>query len=497
MREIMKCRAPIHLVRSFFAAWMAMSMSLAVAKDHVIILTISNYAQKPLLGVKHDANNALQIANRLGYDTTNAVVLKDDQLRKADILQLFDKLPSQIQPGDRVFFYYSGHGASMLQGSQCVQSIVSQDESLIGLSELAASFDKIKQMTSNVVVILDACHSGGLQDLAVTRSLDTPLPLVTTKAWNPRKGELCYSPSNFAKGWNVDSSTSSTRSMQLPQSNFVFIAAAKESEVALDDSAKGGLATLGLLDCVSKPVPDTDGSGAISAAELAACAQGYVAVEVPKLNARTGQRYGEPTIEVNGNPNRPLNLKALHQNESVQPLLKAAYARKMFEQIVQGANSNWRFNIEMPTLMRVGEQAHVRYKSNHPGYVSVFYIGSDGKDISILADNIHIKETPVDEFSNLGSIPITEPAGSNVFLTYISSKHADTAGILAMTKRQKAPVSRQAVDELYRSTVLDACESHSKEGGIFRNAGALLLSEPSIACLGYAAMLTEIAGIKY
>ena len=49
----------------------------AKAADHVVIMAISNYVSAPLAGVRHDPQNALQLAEKLGYETTGATILRD------------------------------------------------------------------------------------------------------------------------------------------------------------------------------------------------------------------------------------------------------------------------------------------------------------------------------------------------------------------------------------------------------------------------------------
>ena len=102
----------------------ALAGGAAQARDHVLVLAISNYVQQPLRGVRFDADNALRLAAGLGYDTASATVLKDDALTTAGLQRALGRLSEGVAMNDRVFVYYSGHGASLREGKQCVQALV-------------------------------------------------------------------------------------------------------------------------------------------------------------------------------------------------------------------------------------------------------------------------------------------------------------------------------------------------------------------------------------
>jgi Caspase domain len=448
------------------------------AKDHVLILTISDYLDKPLPGVKHDADSALKIAASMGYDTSDVQMFKDRQLTESGMRRVLAEIPDRVQSGDRVFFYYSGHGASILQGNQCVQALVSQDARMIGLQELSRSLDLIKAKTSDVMVIMDACHSGGLQELAsVTRSgvvIETAQASpVSAKVWTARQGEVCHTPSNYAKEWDVD--VSLTRSMVMPQNNFVLIAAANEREVALDDSQRGGLATTALLDCLQNGVVDTDGSGAVSAKELAACAQQRVAQEVPKINARSNMRFTPHTVEVHGNTARALSIRPIQT--AVVGLSDAERTRRAFEQIVASSNGNWPLGIDMPTSVRLGDSATIRYSSAYPGYASMFYVGSDNKDIQMIFGNL-LKPATNGNMQTIGVLPITAPAGANTFLFVMSAAPLNTEMLLASAKDDKVKIDVTSIQRLqcemksqrnagkFVAQVNDGCEQKRNVGNI-------------------------------
>ncbi len=505
------------------AAVLAGCLALAAqAKDVVLVMTIANYAAQPLEGVKFDRRNALEIARLLGYDTAQATVLKDGQLTAQGLKEAIAQLSTQVERNDRVFVYYSGHGYSHLQANQCVQALVGQDGGLVGTAELNAQLDLIKARTSEVFVLIDACHSGGLGDMAVTRSAaptGSDLLLaqagIAAKVFQAKAGEACSSPVNFAKQWELPPGPPNTRAA-FPQGNFTFIAAANEREVALDDNMRGGLATVSLLECLRNGVADVDGSGAVSTRELVACAQGHLSADVPALNKRRGTRWTAHTIEGYGNVERALTaVKALPPVATAgvtspvpasgsTALISAAAARTLaaFDQVVAGSDGNWKVEVVMPGEVRMGTKAPVHYSSSQSGYLSIMYVGSDGKDIKGLASNLSV---PAATKRHVGDIPIVDCpggcGGENVFLFVFSSRKLNTAGLLNSARTGTTGMQagghlaelQCAADAGRKRNALSMQVPGSACANTYRNAQAMEVAS-SAEVEGYAARVIKVRG---
>ena len=98
------------------------------------------------------------------------MIFKDSQLTAKGLRDAIEMLSEKVWQNDRVFIYYSGHGYSQKEGNQCVQSLVGQDLALISSEEIDKQLDIIKKkLPSNVFVLIDSCHSGGLRDMVVNR----------------------------------------------------------------------------------------------------------------------------------------------------------------------------------------------------------------------------------------------------------------------------------------------------------------------------------------
>ncbi len=485
----------------------------AQAADHVVIMAIGTYPSAPLAGVAHDSRSALQIAEKLGYDTSSPTILKNEQLSASAMREALRQLAERVKVNDRLFFYYSGHGTSSLSGNQCVSSLVSHDEQLISTAELKTHFDRMKGKVQEALIIMDACFSGGHSVLA--RSNPGHL---RAKAWHPKADEVCDQPTNVAKAWQIPANTARGLG-PVPENNFTFIAAASERQIALDDPGRGGLATTSLLQCTSDGLPST---GLATARQLAACAQLHINASVPDLNARHGTRWTPHTLEVAGNQDRPLPTI-----KTTQPPMPAASAQppqaaityrtahdKPAKQVsaalrqiaTSGTNGNWAFQVS-PTAstIRLNEPIQRRvvrfpYTSSQPGYGYVLYVGTDGKDMKQL-----FPEPGENNFlpaqGEFPPLSIDPPAGDNTYLFLISQMPQDFSHIFEPPTQGRGhesdvEISAQAV------AVQCALAPQRNSGRIQtgspckdeRNSGRLQAVPVADGLQGYAAQMVVVSG---
>ncbi len=442
-----------------FAGMILVCCSLmAQAADHVLIMTISEYAPpRNLPGVRHDADNAFQLAQKLGFDVKTATILKDAQVTAQGMRDAFKTLAEKVQRNDRVFVYFSGHGFSALKGNTCAQGIVSHDEALVETRDLTGMLHAVRdRMPSDALVIFDACHSGGNRDMAVsgTRSVSKPVSgEVRAKVWTPKGGEYCHNPQNIlAANWVKPQ----TRGMSNPENNFTFIAAANEREIALDDPNKGGVATVGLLHCASQGAVDSNQSGTISYRELGNCTQEFIKETVPKIS----KQFAPHQLEMFGNIDRTIPViatpvAAIPANAANQSAHLAGQVRGAFREIAAGANANWGFDAQFDhEQVKLGSPVTLSYTSEYPGYAYVLYVGSDNHDIQQLYPDPgqHVLQPASKTYRTLvggSTATISEPAGENTVLVMFSKVPLDMSAVL---KGDSRPVSPQALSAVQRAT---------------------------------------------
>ena len=240
----------------------------ASASAYALILTIGDYRGEipKLSGVPYDTSTATEIAKRLGVPEANIRKYRDDELTLEGMRRALVELEAKVDGNSQVFIYYSGHGGRQLvsedDGSErCAESLISVDGAPLTDTELEARLKRIAQNSQKTIVFIDACHSGGV----TTRGAG--LKAYTAKSYVPPGGS-CSKPTNVL-----------TRNIQLVRApgsggaNFVHIAAARDSEISLDQPGKGGVASQAWLACLAGAARDIDGSGGLSADEIRSCAQ--------------------------------------------------------------------------------------------------------------------------------------------------------------------------------------------------------------------------------
>jgi hypothetical protein len=105
----------------------------------------------------------------VGVKKVNCKVILGSDATKAGIVAGFDWLANQIQPDDRLIFYFSGHGAQArdLEGDEadqrdevlCTYDIIPGERHTYLLDDqFSEILDKVN--TEDKIVILDCCHSG-------------------------------------------------------------------------------------------------------------------------------------------------------------------------------------------------------------------------------------------------------------------------------------------------------------------------------------------------
>jgi hypothetical protein len=277
---------------------------------HALIMTIGDYQGNipKLKGVAHDSATASDIARRMGVPAANIRTLKDGELTLEGMRRAFDELEAKLGGDEQIFIYYSGHGGRQLvqedAGERCAESLITVDGKGFTDAEMETRLKRMSGKTQKTIVFLDACHSGGV----TTRSVGTASALFTPKSYTPA-GQNCLKPSNvLTRGINTPKPPGSGGA------NFVHIAAARDSEVSLDQPGRGGVATQAWLACMSGAAVDGDGSGGLSAAEIQSCAQQRINEKLKNV-----QGFLPHHVSVTGNPATVLSYAVAPPAASAEP----------------------------------------------------------------------------------------------------------------------------------------------------------------------------------
>lgn len=253
------------------------------ALQHALIIGISTYADPRvpvLLGVPSDLVSARRIALAMGIPAAQITVLRDAEATKQNIVTQMGALGQRAGEGSRVLVYFSGHGTRWQDPAAggCVEGLLTYDSQAIVNREFAALAQPLSAKADKVIIMFDACHSGGVGSLrSSTRSLPASglRPKFFVKA--DEASTSCSRPANMRTRSLLGAGAAGID--QLPE-NVVQITSSRSDEVSFDEAGKGGLATQGVRDCMLGQAKDLDGSGSITLAEIESCAQDFVREKV-------------------------------------------------------------------------------------------------------------------------------------------------------------------------------------------------------------------------
>jgi formylglycine-generating enzyme required for sulfatase activity len=151
-------------------AWTALLIVLGMMPgyaDKRVALVVGNnrYANLPtdqqLRKAVNDARAVGDVLDRLGFD-----VIRGEDLDRRGLVDKLDELSRRLTAGDTVFFYFSGHGVSLVGGNYILPSDVPNVEpgqetrlARAALSESDIVADLQDRGVRIAVVVLDACRS--------------------------------------------------------------------------------------------------------------------------------------------------------------------------------------------------------------------------------------------------------------------------------------------------------------------------------------------------
>lgn len=358
------------------------------AEVHALIMTIGEYqAGIPRLkGVMYDVESARSIARQLGVKDEHVLQFHDEQLTLDGMKQAFDELDRRVEQGDKVFFYYSGHGGrERVQGpvARCAESLVTVDGYGLIDEEVEARLKKLSARAQKIIALIDACHSGGVATRALNLSAFTP------KYWSKggEGGDACRKPVNvLTRGIKLATQTAGGGG-----NNFVYISAARDNEISLDQPGKGGVATQAWLACLSGDAVDIDNSGGLSIEEIQGCAQKKIDIIMKGVPGFLPQH-----ISVVGNTRLVMTLASDEQRvpsasdgTQVEQVTSGATAPSTLLDIFNGRDDRRTVEITPDReKLKIGEDSFsFSLRSSHAGYLYLLMVGTDGKTFDVLFPN--------------------------------------------------------------------------------------------------------------
>lgn len=210
------------------------------------------------------------LREELGFDRENILILTNAEVTKANAINAIENwLIDGTSAGDRVFFYWSGHGSQLsdISGDEpdgLDETLVTYDFSSgqsLSDDELNALFSRIPDR--QITMVVDACHSGTIrrgdpsfdpnQPTARKASVADPVPI--------------YQETNEA----IDFFEPAFRDVEESNASIVVWSASASGQLAYtDNSARPprGLFTQGIIDGMRQSQADFDRSGLVTNSEL-------------------------------------------------------------------------------------------------------------------------------------------------------------------------------------------------------------------------------------
>lgn len=381
--------------------------------DRALIIGIGHY-QDPrasaLKGVVHDMESAKKIAKAMGISDGGIKYLRDSQATKENIIHALDGIGGVVGDGGRVLIYFSGHGTRDYDPvrKSCSEGLLTYESGVITDRELAVATKKINQSADKMIVMLDACHSGGVAPSAVVagRSIATEqfIPKFSMKSG----GESCSKVSNIkGRGGLLDESTR----LGALEENFIQITSARPDEVSFDNENRGGLATAAVRDCMLGKAADSDHSGAISIAEVQKCAQDYIDTTLkgntqglePHHVTVAGNKklipvhHIKPPLAISHQVSEPpiqavVTPVSVSSVQSIPPPAVAdepTDALATLEDIISQRNPRRKVQVKTEkSILKIGQDPlSLNITSSHDGYVYLVLLGSDKRSFYILFPN--------------------------------------------------------------------------------------------------------------
>jgi len=255
-----------------------------------------------------------------------------------------------------------------------------QDMHVVTNAEFAAMLKPLSTKTDKTIVMLDSCHSGGVAAAVSSRSLDPGQGTLRAKFSSEASSPQCALAVNlgsFADSRGIDLGTT--------DNNLVVLAAARNNEVAWDTS-KGGALTYNFSECLGGAAEDTDHSGAVSMQELTACVQQRLdktqedsARQHPTLAGNSGL---VPAFEAPGG-GEPGGAEPGNAGPSA-----AVDSNATLEDIYRSRDDRWDVQASVAQgKLKIGTNLAMSVRSQRPGFVYVFYRGTQEGSFYLLFPN--------------------------------------------------------------------------------------------------------------
>lgn len=248
----------------------------AQPRSHALLIGIGNYPADSGWNTLH-ADNDLGLLQQvvlpaLGYEVARVKVVANAQATRANIWQALAQLEQAVQPGDRVYVHFSGHGQQIVDDNGdevdgLDEALVSYDspkyydaggyrgENLLRDDDWGAWMQRLRRKLDSrgdLFVVIDACNSGSaLRGAGMARGTDVVMG-------SPGRVKRLSKQLSGETSGMTDDNVGDNAVRLAPQA--VFYASAPHQlswEVVLPDGAYAGPLTYALCRAMQQGIPAT------------------------------------------------------------------------------------------------------------------------------------------------------------------------------------------------------------------------------------------------
>jgi metacaspase-1 len=332
------------------------------AGSRALLIGVANVPNNELPGIDLDIDNMKKVAGIMGFKPAEIKVLFNDEATYANVQQaLTSWVRDGVGPNDRVLIYFSGHGtrvpdpdpgnpggvddALVLRDVERarIEGKASLKNVLLG-HQLGTDLAKIP--SHDVLVLIDACHSG-----SATRDL---------QLGNLRLGVAAGVRKFYSYPGMPDQTA--TRGLRMPSGaeNYAALSAARDDEFAVG-TEQGGLFTLGVVGAIEDA---SRAGGHPSVDNVRTAATVYIAAHTDEQSRHHPVADGNPQL-IRGE----LTLIPLRGGNGPTWQSLAALAAHSKPLTVTGSGQQ----------LRVGEQIVLEVAVPRPGYLNVVSVDSQDR----------------------------------------------------------------------------------------------------------------------
>ncbi len=358
-------------------------VSAARGEDRALLIGVGRYSQfeEKLNGVGLDIAMMREFVHLMGFKSHEIKVLEHEQASAAKVYDAVENwLINGAGPDDRVLFYFSGHGSQIPdenydEDDQFDEVLLLYDTVLAekrGRQTLSGVLldDHLNHMLArmksrNVLVILDACHSG-----SATKRMQ--LSSRSFQAGQTKVKYFYYSPSLEAAGGSGSFDLMKPQAISGDGSQYVAITACRDDEKTVA-TAQGSIFTLGLRQTVRSAAA---AGASITPEELQLGTTKFIREQI-----RSDVAVFHPQIAGNIHlRKRPLKL--------ISPAGGKGFVRQKLETLVHKSNETVWIKLNK-ACFEPGEALEISVWIPEPGFLNILHITADDQATVLFPNQYH------------------------------------------------------------------------------------------------------------